>query len=503
MRAWPTPSAGLLRGLALGAVWLVASTAAAALIFFGSSRTVVVASHETVLRPTLSRQVVLHTGPLLPDLRLPSRAPVGADLTLGKTEVGTVQELAQRYALIASQPDGQVLELRSAMRDLAVDAALRGSLAGLLPVAGWLLLGTARRRELGPRVRSRRGVVLLVGLTGLVVVAFRPWADSERVSGAASEWTSLEAFTGVDLDLPAELDDVQVRTDGTTTLSRRLVRGAVETYLDSKTWYAAATEEAAKLSLHQPGSDETVVVLVSDRHDNIGMDPVARAVADSAGATAVFTAGDDTSSGEPWEAFSLDSLTAAFDDLARFSVAGNHDHGAFVSDYLAERGWVHLVGESVPGPGGSTLWGIDDPRSSGLGNWLDQPGMSFADHEQAVADAVCAADDRVSTVLVHDAATGREALARGCADLVVGGHLHVRRGPLRITGANGEVGYSYTTGTTGGAAYAIAVGSKPRRTAEVSLITYRDGRPVGLQSVALDTLGRFTVGRYVTLAYPG
>ena len=48
-------------------------------------------------------------------------------------------------------------------------------------------------------------------------------------------------------------------------------------------------------------------------------------------------------------------------------------------------------------------------------------------------------------------------------------------------GENGATGYSYTTGTTGGAAYAIALGSKPRRPAGISLITYRDGRPVGVQ----------------------
>ena len=68
-----------------------------------------------------------------------------------------------------------------------------------------------------------------------------------------------------------------------------------------------------------------------------------------------------------------------------------------------------------------------------------------------------------------------------------------------MLGDNGEVGYSFTTGTTGGAAYAIALGSKPRRDADISLVTYRDGRPVGLQSVLLQTDGEFVVGDFVTL----
>ena len=72
-------------------------------------------------------------------------------------------------------------------------------------------------------------------------------------------------------------------------------------------------------------------------------------------------------------------------------------------------------------------------------------------------------------------------------------------GPEQFLGPNGEIGYSYTTGTTGGAAYAIALGSKPRRDADVTLLTYRDGRPVGLQGVTLQTDGVFVVGDFAPL----
>ena len=78
-------------------------------------------------------------------------------------------------------------------------------------------------------------------------------------------------------------------------------------------------------------------------------------------------------------------------------------------------------------------------------------------------------------MLVHDANLGREALDRGCVDLVVGGHTHVQSGPDAVDGEDGETGYTWTNGTTGGAAYAFALGSKPRRDADVSLITYATG----------------------------
>ena len=72
-------------------------------------------------------------------------------------------------------------------------------------------------------------------------------------------------------------------------------------------------------------------------------------------------------------------------------------------------------------------------------------------------------------------------------------------GPERVVGENGRVGHRFTTGTTGGAAYAVALGTKPRREATVSLLTYRDGVPVGVQSLVLSPLGAWTVGEYVDL----
>ena len=116
------------------------------------------------------------------------------------------------------------------------------------------------------------------------------------------------------MPIPEELDGVEVRGDVTTSQTRRLVESAVGTYDEGKTFYRDAAEAAADLDLRQPEEGETVVLLISDRHDNIGMDRVARAVGDAAGAEAVFDAGDDTSTGSTWEAFSLDSLDATFDD---------------------------------------------------------------------------------------------------------------------------------------------------------------------------------------------
>jgi predicted phosphodiesterase len=486
------------------AAWLVLSAVAALVLFLSSQRTIDVASHEAVLRPDLSGEVLLRTGPVFPDLRTDSGSVVGVQITLGKTDATSVNALGQRYAAIATNPDGQIAAVRRAVTEMAVSAGIRGAALGALPVLLWIVVGDRRRRELWRRVPTRTGVVG-VGVVVLVGVGLtQPWADDTPPGvGRRESWLPLTALLGPSVPVPAELDGVDASGGTIAEQTQRLIDSMVSTYEKSRVFYDAAAEDAAELELREPAEDETVVLVVSDRHDNVGMDAVARAIGDRAGATSVFDAGDDTSTGESWEAFSLDSLAAAFEDYdGRWAVAGNHDHGDFVRDYLAKLDWTYFDGEVLEGPGESRLLGVDDPRSSGLGNWRDESGLSFDDVRQRLADEACAADedgDRVGTLLVHDANLGSAALERGCVDLVVGGHTHVLDGPRRVVGENDAVGYTFTVGTTGGAAYAIATGSKPRRPAGVALLTYRDGRPVGVQGVTLQTNGRFDVAPYTPL----
>ncbi len=70
----------------------------------------------------------------------------------------------QRYGYIASQPEGQIAKVRRSILDMAFDAAVRGGVVGLLPVAVWLLVGPARRRELA-HLHGRTGIVV-AGVAG-------------------------------------------------------------------------------------------------------------------------------------------------------------------------------------------------------------------------------------------------------------------------------------------------------------------------------------------------
>jgi hypothetical protein len=493
----------VLRILGYLLAWLVVAVPVWALLFSHSQAEMVVASHDAVVRPNFDGYLRLDLGPYLPDVRSKSGGWIGVDVQLGKTTAATAPELAVRYAAIAAHPAAEQRRVREQLEDLASVAATRAALVALAPIGLWLLLGPARRAELIRRRRVRSAGATSAVLAVVVLLMVQPWrAESERVQGDV--WLDVvDAFPEV--TVPPELTGWQVQGGLVTEGTRRLVFSLFDTYKTSKVFYRAVADRVTEVAgeLHDPGEKETVAVLVSDRHDNIGMDAVVRAAADGAGATVVLDAGDDTSTGQTWEGFSLDSLDNAFDGYdAQVAVSGNHDNGTFVNRHLEKLGWTHLDGKVVEPFAGVRITGVDDPRSSGLGNWRDQKGLTFAEVKASIADDVCELDaqgDRIATLIVHDADLGATALARGCTDLVLAGHLHVQVGPSRVVGENGKAGYTYTNGTTGGAAYAIAIGSKLRRDAEFTFVTYRDGRPVGIQPVTVHTTGEISVAPYFVL----
>ena len=495
------------RGRALSAlgyvlVWALVAVPVWGMLFTHSSAKIVLASHDAVVRPTFDGRVQLDMGPYLPDLRTSSGGRVGVAVQMGKTKATTTPELAQRYATIAARPDAEVRRVTDAVRGLGLTAALRAALIGLVPIGLWVLVGPRRRAELR-RPGWRSGVVVLWVAVTVGTLATQPWRPDPEPA-QTTRWLPVQDAVP-EVAVPSGLTGWEIQGGLVTQGTRRLLSSLFDTYDRSKVFYAGVIERVDEIAdqLREPVEDDTVAVLVSDRHDNIGMDEVVRAVADEAGASVVLNAGDDTSTGEPWEEFSLSSLDTAFEGYdAKVAVSGNHDNGTFVNRHLASLGWTHLDGEAVEPFGGVRITGVDDPRSSGLGTWREETDLSFAEVKERIAEDVCELDeqgDRIATLLVHDANLGATALARGCTDLVLAGHLHAQVGPDRVLGENGEFGYTYTNGTTGGAAYAIAIGSKLRRDAQFTFVTYSSGRPVGVQPVTVRTTGELVVADYLEL----
>ena len=85
-----------------------------------------------------------------------------------------------------------------------------------------------------------------------------------------------------------------------------------------------------------------------------------------AGAKVLIDAGDDTSSGQAWEAFSINSLAQHFKDFKVVAVAGNHDAGGHVERAMRKNKFTVLDSKPVEVEGIRFL-GDSDPTKNGLG----------------------------------------------------------------------------------------------------------------------------------------
>jgi predicted phosphodiesterase len=502
----------LWAGLALGAVWLVVFGAVAAVGFANDSRTVVIGAHTTTVRPTFNGYATLDFGPVLPRFRVASDQPLdlGVYVDVGDTQAASLDDVIQRDAIIASHPDGEVRELKRALLDMAIDHAMRGVGAGCLAVLAtvglWRVIGRRRRAELAEVVRrelrERERRPMLVTGASVVVVALAVAAavvpgpePSEPASGPAV-WVPLPSLFP-DQSLDPELNRIEVLTGGASRGGVQLIESAVTTYNNSLVFYRNLTEQAAELDdrLRDPEEGDTVALMIADRHDNIGMDSVARAVADAGDASLVIDAGDDTSSGGSWERFSVNSLADAFQGFEVVVVGGNHDYGGAIVDAYEDQGFKVLAGEPETVEG-ITFLGDSDVRASGLVAGRTEFDESDEEQGERLANVACDSGD-VSTLVVHGPTAGAATAESGCVDLVLSGHAHRQIGPDTTYSDLGRPTTTYTNGTTGGAAYAFALGSALRRPAEVTLITYHDGRPIGLQPVVFTTDGVITVRPWV------
>ena len=473
--------------------------------FIHSERDVVIGAHEATVQPTFSGYARIDFGTLIPQMRVPSETPLGlgVDIRLGDSEITNLEQLVARDAAIAAQPQGEIASVRSTVISMLIDAAMRALgaalLAVLVAVLAWRAIGQPRRRAIWDAAHhpQRHQVLGACGVAVVTIAALVLVAAPDRPRSDDKAW---EPIGSVFPELPSDkvLDQVEIAQGASTSGSRAIVEGALATYRTSVAFYGRLAVSAATTVVRTPLEGETTALVVTDRHDNIGMDPVARAIADRAGARMLIDLGDDTSNGASWETFSINSLAREFRDFDIVSVAGNHDTGDTVRKQMKDKGFTVLDGKPVTIDGVRFL-GSSDPRSSGLtaGYHGDPSENSISMRQQAEQLEKAACDDKkVNVIAVHSPSSGNRAAASGCADLVLSGHLHRQVGPTTVNGANGRTTTTLTTGSTGGAVYAFALGSKLRREAQVTIVTFADGKPVGLQPVSFEPGGFIQVADY-------
>jgi predicted phosphodiesterase len=489
-------------------IWFVVSASVGLLGFANDSERVTIGAHAAQVSPTFDGYATVDLGAVLPRLRIKSNSPggLGVNLDVQETDASNLGDLLNRDALIASQPDGEIARIGQVVRQMAVDDAIAGAGSGLLVVVVaatvWAMVGRRRRRELFVLVHSserrvrHRAVVVLVAMLITIASIFGPGRirDPEIPPTA---WRPLPQLLP-EMSFDARLKGVEVASGFSTTGGVGIIRSAVQTYDKSTEFYGQVRDRVGRVGgqIRPAGKDETVALMVTDRHDNIGMDPVAAEIGRIAGAKVLIDAGDDTSSGQSWEVFSINSLAQHFKDYKVVAVAGNHDSGGHIADAMRKSKFTVLDSKPVEVEGIRFL-GDSDPTSTGLGS-ADVPGdETTVQQSQRLADIACSQpkDRPIATFLIHDPASFQDTARRGCADLLLSGHLHHQVGPdTKIL--EGRSVTTYTNGTTGGAAYSFSLGYTLRRPGEVALITYVKGRPIGLQPVTVELTGEITVGAY-------
>jgi hypothetical protein len=486
---------------------LLATTVAlvvAAFGFFGDSRPVTVGAHSGDVSPTVDGRATLDAGGVLPAIRVPSGLPLnlGVRLDISTTERPTLQAVIEADAAIAASPDGEIRKVRTEVRELALAHLARGGGCGLLVLLGLVAFQRPRLRSAtvpqGNKTATRLmpvGLTVSAALIGVIAIVVPWWT---RPTPEQPQWVPLSSLVPSAAGVP-ELSGVEMVSGPEALGIASLVQSAVNEYAASLTFYRELADTVPTVAdeFHPVTPGDVIAVQVSDRHDNVGMDQVLRAVTDAAGASLVLDTGDDTSSGSSWEAFSIDSLAAATEGLDVVAVPGNHDRGDMVAERMSELGFVVLDDEPVNVQGIRFL-GDADPRGTGLTANISQ-GVESVTEQAARLTRIACDDGEISTVLVHSASSGAGVAEAGCADLVLSGHLHRQVGPQTVTAPDGSRTTTYTNGTTGGAAYAFALGTTLRQSAQLTLITYRDGEPIGLQPVDINTGGDINVREWIRL----
>ncbi|TDW76034.1 hypothetical protein EV653_1176 [Kribbella pratensis] len=497
---------------ALSLLFVVTSVVVGLLGFVNDSERVTIGAHAATVSPTFDGYATLDLGAVLPRLRIPADTPgsIGVNIDVQETDADNLTELLTRDTLIASQPDGEIGQIKQVIQQMAVDNAVAGAGTGLLVVVVvatlWTAVGARRRRELWHLVHrherrfEHRAIVVLVAMLITIASIYGP-GRMRPAEVPPTQWQPLFKLLP-EMSFDNRLKKVEVASGFSTTGGVGVIRTLVETYRKSTELYGRLKNRVADVApeIHQPGKEQTVALLVSDRHDNIGIDGFASEVAKAGGAKLLIDAGDDTSSGQSWEAFSINSLRQHFKDFKVVAVAGNHDAGGHVEEFMRKAGFTVLDSKPVEVEGIRFL-GDSDPTKTGLGS-ADTPGDETIEHQsQRLADIACdqPEDKRISTMVVHDPSSFAATAERGCASLLLSGHLHRQVGPTTGPVGDREV-TTYTNGTTGGAAYAFALGYTLRKPGEVTLITYQKGLPVGLQTVTAQPSGDVTVGPYNPLS---
>jgi hypothetical protein len=466
---------------------LVAVAAVLVALVFGITTASVESSlgpHEARYDVTTDDTVTVDLGPL-GTLQIDSPLPLTLGVRVIVQEIpASVTELDQSRTLAALSGDlqsylqffsGPQATVQDVARALATQALLRTALALVVLVGVWLLvrvlLGAARRAELGDRVRPYARqlavgvvVVALVGTVATSSLARRDRPSASQPASAVFDGTPLEGarVTGrlggvIDTyggQVVAELrknDEFYARANASLKDAWDERSELIEAGTAAAADDADAEQDAdAPVPSPSPSPDESelvTVVVVSDLHCNIGMAPLIRTLVQRSGADLVLDAGDTTINGTSVEQYCVTTFARAMPNGVELVASpGNHDSKETSKNYA--RAGATVLDGSVVEVDGLRILGDRDPNETrvGAGGTAQAGAESAQDEGERLAQTACDDDDGVDLLLVHTPAVGEAALDDGCVPAQISGHMHRRSGPEPV----GD-GVRYISSSTAGA----------------------------------------------------
>ena len=487
----------LLGAAAVLVALVVGVTTASAQLSFGP--------HEARYDVTTDATVTVDLGPI-GTLQIDSPLPVGlgARVTVEEIpvdvdalhDVDTLQALTGDLNSYLQFFTGPQATVEDAVRALVANALARAAITLVLLVAAWFvgrgLLGGARRRELGARLRPHAGQLVAGGVAVALVATLVTASERDRARSAVVASPATEVFDGT----PLEGARVTGRLGGIVDTYGGLV---VQAFRDNEEFYdqagdalvaawdgwedrrpaveaeqererdartrdddgggtaATSSPTSSPAPAPTPSRDEEAdepdqdaaeepmtLLLVSDLHCNVGMAPLITSLTEMSGAEVVLDAGDTTMNGTSVEQYCASTFARAIPDgVDLITAPGNHDSAPTTAQY-ARAGAVVLDG-GVLDVRGMRILGDKDPKANRL---LAQPTQdeSYADVGTRLAEVACEDRDGVDLVLFHNPRVAPNLLADGCVPSLISGHMHTRTDPEQI----GE-GIRYISSSTAGA----------------------------------------------------
>lgn len=375
---------------------------------------------------------------------------------------------------------------------------LRAPAGGGQPVAA--LAGTALE---GVRMSGR--VADVVAAYGTEVTAFLEdneafysqaqenlrvaWAASEAAGGVANATASQGQVDQAAID--AQVQEVTGRqARGLTKAAAQRAQDAAPTGQPATAATATATRPAAGGAWALAGQKVTTVVLSTDLHCNLDVIAFSGVLDEIAGADIHMDDGDLTMTGSDPEQVCVDALTKAVPaGVARVATLGNHDSPS-IGNHLRAQGWTVTDG-TVQEVGGLRVIGDDDPERTTATGTVPAGTESAQDVGARLAEESCRAGG-ADVVLIHQPYTFGPLIERGCAPLLLAGHVHQERGMSTAVGANGEV-----TSLISGAAKGGTSLGPVTEDAYLHVLAFDDqGFLVAWRTVVLHTDASVTVGAW-------